>query len=221
MKVLRFSSILLCIVLLMSVCLSCTDMSNRNPVVTFVLDESKTSGMGGTFVMELFPDKAPNSVNYVLALIDEGYYDNFFVSKVIYDSMVVFGDPWYAKKNDRVIDGEFKANGFDGNDISFTRGIVGLSLDEGDNNSNYGDFFIVLDDNAADSLNGNYCAIGRITEGLELIDEISRIDTSSYLKYQPYVSVATKTVTVDLKGRMYDQPVVHERKKESKPGYWD
>ncbi len=210
------------IILAALICFSaagCTDMSNRNPVVTFTLDPGTSSGIGGTFVMELFPEKAPNSVNYFIQLIGEGYYDKFNVSQVHSGSMVVFGDPWYAKMNDRVIKGEFAANGFEGNDVDFVRGTVGLALDEGDPDSNYGDFFIVLDDGAKETMNGNFCAIGKITEGIELLDEISTIKTTASLKYQPYVSVRTLKVTVDLRGRTYPDAETSERK--NKPGYWN
>jgi len=212
------AALCLCVFALLT---GCVDMSNRNPVVTFVLDETRSSGIGGTFVMELFPDKAPNSVNYFLALVVEGYYDDFNVSKVYEGAMVVFGDPWYAKMNDRVIEGEFAANGFTGNDVEFVRGTVGLALVEGDPNSNYGDFFICLNDEAGKDLNGNYCAIGQVTSGLEVLDEISMLKTTSSLGFQPYVSVATLHVTVDLRGRTYPEPVTSERKNSTKPGYWD
>ena len=205
----------LCLTVLLS---GCVDMSNRDPVLTFVLDDTRSSGIGGTFVMELFPEKAPNSVNYFLSLAVNGYYDDFNVSKVFAGSMVVFGDPWFAKKNDRVIAGEFAENGFAGNDVEFVRGTVGLSRDEDDPDSSFGDFFIVLSDDAGKDLNGKYCAIGKITSGLEVIDEISLLKTTSSLGYQPYVSVATLRVTVDLRGRTYPEPVTSDRK--NKPGYW-
>jgi peptidyl-prolyl cis-trans isomerase B (cyclophilin B) len=194
-------------------------MSNRDPIVTFTLDSNASSGIGGTFVMELFPDKAPNSVNYFINLIIEGYYNKFNVSQVHENAMVVFGDPWYQGGNNRVIRGEFAENGFMQNDVDFVRGTVGLALDEGDPDSNYGDFFIVLDDAAKDSMNGKFCAIGRVIEGLEILDEISLLQTSSSLKYQPYASVRTLTVTVDLKGRVY--PTAETLDRKNKPGYWD
>ena len=197
----------------------CTDMSNRNPVVTFTLDPDASSHIGGTFVMELFPDKAPNSVNYFINLVIDGYYNKFNVSQVHEGSMVVFGDPWYKGGNNRVIRGEYAENGFMQNDVDFVRGTVGLAHDEDDPDSNYGDFFIILDDAAKESMNGKFCAIGKVTEGLELLDQISCLQTTSSLKYQPYVSVRTLTVTADLKGQVYPPAETLDRK--NKPGYWD
>lgn len=216
---LRTIPALLVLIILLIASSGCTDMSNRNPIVTFTLDPDVSSHIGGTFVVELFPDKAPNSVNYFIDLVVNGYYNKFNVSQVHEDSMVVFGDPWYKGGNNRVIKGEFADNGFTQNDVDFVRGTVGLALDEGDPDSNYGDFFIVLDDAAKDSMNGKFCAIGRVTEGLEILDEISRLQTTSSLKYQPYASVRTLTATVELKGRVYPTAETLERK--NKPGYWD
>ena len=188
----------------------CTDMSNRNPVVTFTLDPDTSSGVGGTFRIELFPDKAPNSVNFIIQLIFEGYYDKMNVSMVHAGASVVFGDLGYAKLNDRVIRGEFAENGFTGNDVEFVRGTVGLVLDEGDPDSNYGDFFIVLSDETGAALNGKYCAVGKVIEGLELIDDISQAKFYPG-NYQPVYSIRTLTATVELKGRSYPEAETLER----------
>jgi cyclophilin family peptidyl-prolyl cis-trans isomerase len=197
-------------------CLSgCTDMSNRNPVVTFNLDPDASSHVGGTFKIELFPDKAPNSVNFIIQLLTEKdqygetYYEKLNVSQVRSGSMVVFGDLG-QKLNDKVIKGEFAENGFEGNDVSFVRGTVGLMLNEGDPDSNYGDFFIVLSDEAQEELNGKFCAVGRVIEGLELIDEIS-LAKFYPTNYQPVYSIRILTATVELKGRSYPKAETQER----------
>ena len=188
----------------------CTDMSNRDPVVTFVLDPETSSGVGGTFSIELFPEKAPNSVNYFIQLVDEGYYNKLNVSQVHSGTSVVFADLGNAKQNDRVIKGEFAENGFSGNDVEFVRGTVGLTLDEDDPDSNHGDFFVVLNDEAGKELNGKYCAIGKITQGLELLDDISRAKFYPG-NFQPVYSIRTLTATVDLKGRSYPSAETKER----------
>ena len=188
----------------------CTDMSNRNPVVTFTLDPDTSSHVGGTFSIELFPDKAPNSVNFIIQLVYDGYYDKMNVSKVIAGTNVVFGDLGYAKLNDKVIKGEFAENGFEGNDVHFVRGTVGLVLDEGDPDSNYGDFFIVLSDEAGKELDGKYCAVGKVVSGLELIDDISQAKFYPG-NYQPVYSIRTLTADVDLKGRSYPKAETLER----------
>ena len=204
---LSFLTLFLHVSLLLS---GCTDMSNRNPVVTFNLDPAASSGVGGSFSIELFPDKAPNSVNFFIQLVTEGYYDRINVSQVNSGVSVVIGDLGYAKMNDRVIKGEFADNGFTGNDVEFKRGTVGLMLEEGDPDSNYGDFFIVLSDESGEELNGKYCAIGKITEGLELLDEISLAKFYPG-NHQPVYSIRTINAVVELKGRSYPEEETQER----------
>ena len=204
-------SVLILISVIVLLALSgCTDMSNRNPVVTFNLDPTTSSGVGGSFSIELFPDKAPNSVNYFIQLVSEGYYNKINVSQVNSGASVVFGDLGYAKLNNRVIKGEFAENGFTGNDVEFKRGTDGLVLDEGDPDSNYGDFFIVLSDEAGKELNGRFCAVGKITEGIELIDEISLAKFYPG-NHQPVYSIRTINAVVDLKGRSYPDAETQER----------
>ena len=188
----------------------CTDMSNRNPVVTFIFDPETSSGVGGTFSIELFPDKAPNSVNYFIQLVSEGYYDKLNVAEVHSGASVTIGDLGHAKLNDRVIKGEFAENGFTGNDVDIVRGTVCLKLDNGDPDSNYGDFFIVLSDEVGKELNGKCCAVGKVTEGLELIDDISLAKFYPG-NYQPVYSIRTLKATVDLKGRSYPEAETQER----------
>src|SRR5258706_5864106 len=47
----------------------------------------------GTMVIELFADKAPNTVNNFVFLSREGYYDGVIFHRVIDDFMVQGGDP--------------------------------------------------------------------------------------------------------------------------------
>lgn len=195
---------------------SCIDTSNKNPVVTMNLDPEAKSGIDGSFQIELFPDKAPNSVNYFIGLALKGFYNDCYCTSVYAGHFVEFGDPWYLKKNDRVIAGEFAENEFTGNDVEFVRGTVGLSLyvdTKGvpDNDSAMGDFFVVLSDEAGASYTGKRVAIGKIVSGIEVLDEISHIKTTS-ISPQPVYSARTETVTVDLKGKTYPEAVTTKRK---------
>lgn len=201
---------------------ACVNNSNRNPEITVnVSPDNKNlresgEGVGGTFVIELFPDKAPNSVRYFLDFVAGGTYDKFAVSKVWEGHKVQFGDPWMSKQIRTEIEGEFAENGYEGNDTVFERGTVGLALfDDSDNNSASGDFFIILSEDAAESHQGKYAAIGKVISGIELLDEISFVKV--YPNLEPVYSIRTSTVTADLKGLTYDKPVTHERRKY--PGY--
>ncbi len=195
----------------------CVDNSNKNPVVTVNVNGDNDNlrengeGIGGTFVIELFPDKAPNSVAYFLDFVVNGVYNKFAVSRVWEGHKVEFGDPWLSKQIRTEIEGEFEANGYEGNDVVFERGTVGLSLFlDDDYDSASGDFFIILSEEAAEAHQGKYAAIGKVTSGIELLDEISHVKV--YPNLEPVYGIRTSETTVDLKGQTYDKPVTHERR---------
>lgn len=200
----------------------CVDYSNKNPVVTIEIDPDNENyiaegvSISGSFSIELYPDKAPNSVAYFLNMVATGTYDRFPVSKVLHGGIVQFGDPWMSKQIRTEIDGEFKANGFDKNDIVFKRGTVALDLFvPEDYASASGDFFILLDDEGGKTYQDKYAAIGEVVSGLELLDTISGI--KDYTDYSPVYSLKTLKTTVDLKGQTYEKPITRERR--TYPGY--
>ncbi|MFR1517298.1 MAG: peptidylprolyl isomerase [Clostridia bacterium] len=210
------------ILVCLSLCLSlyftgCVDHSNKNPIVTVTVDSENQNAdengkpLGGVFQIELYPEKAPNSVAYFIDLAMNKKYDNFSVSKVFAGNIVQFGDPWMSKQIHTEIEGEFRENGYEGNDLVFKRGTVGLDLFvKDDYNSASGDFFILLSDEAGKNYSGKYAGIGEVVSGLELLDQISSI--KSYPDYEPVYSIRTATTTVDLKGISYEQPITRERR---------
>ena len=210
--------ILLLLCLSLTFCFAaCVDHSNKNPLVSVSMNpENQNLGPEGTpisgdFQIELYPDKAPNSVAYFIDFIVSGTYNSFAVSKVYPGNIVQFGDPWMSKRIFTEIEGEFPENGFEQNDIEFKRGTVGLALGvENDPDSASGDFFIILSDEAGKSYQGKAAAIGIVTSGLEVLDQISQI--KKYPTYEPVYSIRTSVVTVDLKGVTYEKPVTRERR---------
>ena len=47
----------------------------------------------GTFMIELFPEDAPNTVNNFLKLVESGYYDGIVFHRIIPNFMIQTGDP--------------------------------------------------------------------------------------------------------------------------------
>ena len=80
----------------------------QNPVVTFTMQNGKT------FQAELYPDKAPNTVNNFLSLVGSGFYDGLTFHRVIEGFMIQGGDPAGSGMGGPgyTITGEFRANGF-------------------------------------------------------------------------------------------------------------
>ena len=89
-----------------------------NPIVTFEMENGKT------FKAELYPEKAPNTVNNFLSLVKKGFYNGLIFHRVIAGFMIQGGDPNGVGIGGPgyQIKGEFAMNGFRANDISHERG---------------------------------------------------------------------------------------------------
>ena len=128
----------------------------------------------GDIPIELAPDKAPLTVENFVKLAREGFYDENPIYKIIPAMLIQAGDP---NGNDTggsgvTIKGECAANGWEQNDISLERGVIGMvhgtDFDDADSK-----FFILTRE--ARYLNGIFAGFGQTgEEGLAVIDEIVR-----------------------------------------------
>lgn len=169
-----------------------------NPIVTFEMENGKT------FKAELYPDKAPNTVNNFLSLVQAGFYNGLIFHRVIAGFMIQGGDPNGTGTGGPGyhIKGEFSANGFVQNDISHVRGILSMARAQHPDSAG-SQFFIMHDD--ADYLDGQYAAFGKIIEGMENVDAIAVIKTD--WSDRPYETQMMKNVTAETFGEVYDAPV--------------
>ena len=83
---------------------------------------------GGNIVLELYPDKAPQSVRNFVYLAREDFYDGLTFHRIIKDFMIQGGDPLGNGTGGPgyCIKGEFKENGVQ-NDISHVRGVISFA----------------------------------------------------------------------------------------------
>ncbi len=126
----------------------------------------------GTMTLEVYPDKAPASVEAFLSYVKSGFYDGLTFHRCIPDFMIQGGDPTGTGRGDpslKRIPGEFSHNGFP-NDLKFERGVLGMARSQ-DPNSATSQFFICQC--KCDWLDGEYAAFGKVTEGLEVIDKVA------------------------------------------------
>ena len=124
----------------------------------------------GDILLELFEDKAPVTVANFVKLAESKFYDGLTFHRIVPGFVIQGGDPlgngtggpgWH-------IPGEFAANGFK-NDLQHVRGVLSWARAQ-DPNSAGSQFFIMVDD--APYLDGNYAAFGRLTDGLDVVDQI-------------------------------------------------
>ena len=169
-----------------------------NPIVTFEMENGKT------FKAELYPEKAPNTVNNFLSLVKKGFYNGLIFHRVIAGFMIQGGDPNGVGIGgpDYQIKGEFAINGFRANDISHERGV--LSMARAGHPDSAGSQFFVMHENA-DYLDGQYAAFGRVIEGMDTVDAIASVKTDWHDK--PYEEQKMKSVTAETFGVEYAEPI--------------
>ena len=124
----------------------------------------------GTIALELDADTAPITVENFLKLAEEGFYDGLTFHRIISGFMIQGGDPGGngTGGSDETIKGEFSQNGIE-NDSSHVRGVISMARSN-DPDSASSQFFIVHEDSTF--LDGEYAAFGRVTDGMEVVDQI-------------------------------------------------
>ena len=130
---------------------------------------------GKQIKLELYPDKAPITVENFEKLVGEGFYDGLTFHRVISGFMIQGGCPQGTGTGGPGyhIKGEFSANGVP-NDIKHERGVISMARAM-DPNSAGSQFFIMHKD--ASHLDGQYAAFGKVVEGIEAVDEIAAVET--------------------------------------------
>lgn len=168
----------------------------ENPIVTFEMENGKV------FRAELYPDVAPNTVNNFISLVKSGFYNGVIFHRVIPGFMVQGGDPKGVGVGGPgySIRGEFTNNKFK-NDLKHERGVLSMARTS-DPNSAGSQFFVMVADSP--HLDGDYAAFGKVTEGIEVVDEI--VFAKRDWMDKPLQDQRMKTVSVETFGVDYPEP---------------
>src|SRR5208283_1737469 len=165
------------VVLGLGACLSLSAVagqdSTQKPVV--VLDTSL-----GAITLELYPDKAPITVENFLKYVDEGFYDNLIFHRVIPGFMVQGGG-----MTDQMVEKSvgkhqpIKNESSNRNRLSNDRGTIAMAR-TGDPDSATCQFFINHADNPnLNTAGGGYTVFGKVIDGLEdVVDKIAKVPTT-------------------------------------------
>jgi cyclophilin family peptidyl-prolyl cis-trans isomerase len=154
------------------------DDEDGNHRVRFDVTFTPKAQTEGEFIITLYADKAPITCENFEKLVKEGFYDGLTFHRVVEDFMAQGGDPNGdgTGGSDETIKGEFSANGVD-NDLSHTRGVVSMARSS-DMDSASSQFFICYSDDDT-FLDGNYAAFGKVTEGMEVVDDFLTISRTT------------------------------------------
>ena len=163
----------------------------NNPKIKFTIKDY------GEITAELYPEKAPKTVENFLSLVKEGFFEGLIFHRVIKGFMNQGGgfDTEFNHKEADSIKGEFIANGFMGNDLRHKRGVLSMARTS-DPNSASSQFFIMHQD--APHLDAQYAGFGMVTEGIEVVDKIASTKTGSMGWYQdvPRMPVVIESVEI-------------------------
>ena len=127
---------------------------------------------GGEFVIQLFPDKAPRTVNSFVFLAREKYFDRTTFHRVLEGFMAQGGDPTGTGMG---------GPGYEfineDSDLTFDKaGVVAMANAGRDTNGSQ--FFITF--GPTPQLNGGYTIFGQVISGMEVVDGITRRDPQQY-----------------------------------------
>ncbi|HTZ05101.1 MAG TPA: peptidylprolyl isomerase [Gaiellaceae bacterium] len=125
----------------------------------------------GAIAIELYPDDAPKTVANFTKLAADGFYDGVIFHRVIPDFMIQGGDPTGTGSGGPGYQFEDEFN-----DNKVTRGA--LAMANAGPNTNGSQFFIVTA-GACEWLDGKHTVFGRVTDGMDVVDEISALETDA------------------------------------------
>ena len=172
-----------------------------NPIATITMEDGKV------MIAELYPEKAPNTVNNFISLANKGFYDGLTFHRIIPGFMIQggcpdgtgMGGPGYQIK------GEFAGNGFFKNNLLHTTGVLSMARTMAPNSAG-SQFFVMVA--PAPHLDGQYAAFGQVIEGAEHAIEISR-QPRNMMNDKPKKPVVIASIRVDTKGVEYPEPETH------------
>lgn len=148
---------------------------------------------GGVMTGELYENIAPATVENFEKLANDGFYDGLIFHRVIPGFMIQggcpdgtgMGGPGYSIK------GEFTMNGHQ-NNLKHEKGVLSMARTM-DPDSAGSQFFIMT--TTSPHLDGQYASFGRVTEGMEVADEIVNAPRDVFDK--PMEDQVIKTIRVE------------------------
>ena len=183
-----------------------------DPVATITLSD------GSVMRAELYPRQAPNTVGNFIALANSGFYDGLEIFRVVPGVFVQTGDPL----NDGTggpgyaIRGEFSENGYEGNTLSHTRGVLSMChrLNEPDS---AGSQFFIMQGSFPTDYDGQYAAFGKLMddESLSVLDALGGVAVDA--NNRPLVVTKIDTIRVDTHGYSFPFVKVGEEEETAQP----
>lgn len=162
---------------------------SKNPIV-----DLKTSL--GTISLELYPEKAPETVNNFLQYVDEKHYDGTIFHRVIPNFMIQGGG---FDENMQQLETHDSIKNEADNGLMNQTGTIAMARTM-DPHSATAQFFINVSDNAflnhsvPTQAGWGYCVFGKVIDGIEVVHAIENVPTGQQGYYE---DVPEKTIVIE------------------------
>ncbi len=178
---------------LMLLTLSFFSYSKENPVVKL------ETSMGDIYI-ELYPEKAPKTVENFLKYVKDGFYDGLIFHRVI-PGFVIQGGGFYPDMKNKKPTYPPVENESD-NGLSNLRGTIAMARTQ-DPHSASSQFYINLKDNTFLDYGNTpqkwgYTVFGKVIKGMDVVDKISKVKTTTYGYFRdvPVKPVVIKSASI-------------------------
>lgn len=135
----------------------------------------------GAIILELYPDKAPATVQNFLAYVDEGFYTGTIFHRVI-DGFMIQGGGFTEDLKPKSTRGQVQNEADNG--LKNERGTIAMARTSNPHSAT-SQFFIntvnnpPLDFTSKDARGWGYTVFGKVVEGLSVVDDIAKSPTGS------------------------------------------
>jgi cyclophilin family peptidyl-prolyl cis-trans isomerase len=155
----------------------------------------------GSITLELFPEKAPRTVEMFLYNAKHGFYETTIFHRVIDGFMIQGGGFTQAMEEKKVLTPALQNEA--GNGLPNTRGTVAMARTS-DPHSARVQFFINLKDNdflnhrSPDPRGYGYTVFGKVVQGMDVVEKIAKVPTGNHGYYEnvPRTPVVIQNVKI-------------------------
>jgi cyclophilin family peptidyl-prolyl cis-trans isomerase len=159
--------------------------AGQKPVV--VIDTSV-----GAITVELYPDKAPISVENFLKYVDEGFYDNLIFHRVM-PGFMIQGGGMSDQMAEKAEGKHAPIKNESSNGLSNDRGTIAMARTADPNSATCQFYINHVDNPSLNTLGGGYAVFGKVTDGMDVVDQIAKVSTTTR---GPYQNVPVKPIYI-------------------------
>lgn len=189
MKILKILSMFVVIACMTAACSSDEKQTSTDAPAVPAIDKISTSAAApehtlvtfetetyGKFVVETYPEYAPETVTHFLELVDGGFYNGFTIDCITQSKTILTSATSSALSSDSAaavnstVSGEFTKNGRS-NTLKLDKYTLALNHIPNEYNSGNAQFMIFL--SSSHDMDGSYAGFAKVIQGKDVIDKIS------------------------------------------------